>query len=57
MSPEFFISHMFLIAVGGTVTEIQTWRTVNESMSVRAKNKNSQQLPTESWSLRSAGLR
>lgn len=57
MSPEFFISHMFLIAVGGTVTEIQTWRTVNESMSVRAKNKNSQQLPTESWSLRSVGLR
>lgn len=47
--PELFISHMFLAAVEGTVTEIQAWRTVNETMSVRRGKKNSQQLQAESW--------
>lgn len=55
--PELFISHMFLAAVEGTVTEIQAWRTVNKTMSVRRGKKNSQQLQAESWGLRPVGIR
>lgn len=55
--PEFFISHRFLVVVEGMVTEIQTWWTVNESMSVRREKKNSQQLQAESWGLRPVGIR
>lgn len=57
MLPELFISHLFLVVVEGTVTEIQTWWTVNESMSVRREEKHSEQLQVESWGLRPVRIR
>lgn len=57
MLPELFISHLFLAVVEETVTEIQTWWTVNESMSVRREEKHSEQLHAESWGLRPVRIR